>query len=44
MLQMNSKKEGFGLGLSIVDKILRKHKLELKYDYNKASNIFSIKY
>tara|TARA_B100001063_G_scaffold235916_1_gene255074 strand:- start:9088 stop:10224 length:1137 start_codon:yes stop_codon:yes gene_type:complete len=42
--QQDSKKEGFGLGLSIVSKILEKHKLTLEYDYIESNNIFSIKY
>ena len=42
--QKNANQEGFGLGLSIVTKILEKHKLVLKYDYIDSNNIFSVKY
>lgn len=42
--QENSKEEGFGLGLSIVNKILQKHKLVLNYEYLDSNNIFTIKF
>lgn len=35
-------KKGFGLGLSIVAKILEKHKFQLNYSYENGKNIFAI--
>lgn len=36
--------EGYGLGLSIVKRILERHELELKYNYIDNKNIFIIKF
>lgn len=38
-----SQRDGFGLGLSIVNKIVYKHSFELFYRYEKENNIFTIK-
>ncbi|MDY0326756.1 MAG: ArsS family sensor histidine kinase [Arcobacteraceae bacterium] len=38
----SNKKEGFGLGLSIVNKIILKHKFLFKYSYIDTYNIFEI--
>lgn len=38
-----SQRDGFGLGLSIVNKIIYKHSFELFYRYEKENNIFTIK-
>lgn len=35
-------RDGFGLGLSIVNKIINKHNFKLAYTYENSSNIFSI--
>ncbi|WP_419766377.1 MAG: ArsS family sensor histidine kinase [Arcobacter sp.] len=37
-------RDGFGLGLSIVRKILKRHFLELEYDYKNKKNIFKINF
>jgi len=37
-----STKDGFGLGLYIVDEILKKHNLKLLYHYHDGKNIFAI--
>jgi two-component system OmpR family sensor kinase len=37
-----SEVKGFGLGLSIVDKILKKHNFRLDYEYKDGYNLFSI--
>jgi two-component system OmpR family sensor kinase len=37
-------RNGFGLGLSIVDKILNRHFLKLKYEYRNKNNIFKINF
>lgn len=42
--QKNSKKEGFGLGLSIVNKVIKKHNLQLEYFYLDNRNNFKIKF
>ena len=34
--------KGFGLGLSIVDKVLNKHNFRLVYEHTNGHNIFSI--
>ncbi len=34
--------KGFGLGLGIVDKIVKLHGFSLKYEYNEGKNIFAI--
>ncbi|WP_267905521.1 ArsS family sensor histidine kinase [Nitrosophilus alvini] len=36
------REEGFGLGLNIVYKVLKKHKFVLKYDYQEGKNRFTI--
>ncbi|WP_320035549.1 ArsS family sensor histidine kinase [Halarcobacter sp.] len=41
-IQESSQRDGFGLGLSIVNKILVKHKFELEYSYKNKENIFTI--
>ncbi|WP_428023238.1 ArsS family sensor histidine kinase [Arcobacter sp.] len=38
-----SQRDGFGLGLSIVNKIITRHNFELHYNYKNNHNIFSIK-
>lgn len=37
-----SQRDGFGLGLSIVEKIISKHNFKLEYDYLDNKNIFTI--
>ncbi|PLY10710.1 MAG: sensor histidine kinase [Arcobacter sp.] len=37
-------RDGFGLGLSIVKKILKRHFLKLEYDYKNNKNIFKINF
>ncbi len=37
-------RNGFGLGLSIVDKILNRHFLKLEYEYKNNNNIFKINF
>jgi len=37
-------RDGFGLGLSIVEKILKRHFLILEYDYKNNKNIFKINF
>ena len=39
-----AQRDGFGLGLSIVKKILKKHSLKLIYDYKNNNNIFKINF
>lgn len=39
-----AQRDGFGLGLSIVKKILKRHFLKLEYDYKKNKNIFKINF
>ncbi|ADG94788.1 integral membrane sensor signal transduction histidine kinase [Arcobacter nitrofigilis DSM 7299] len=39
-----AQRNGFGLGLSIVDKILNRHFLKLEYEYKNKSNIFKINF
>lgn len=34
--------KGYGIGLSIVDKVLKKHKFKFEYEYKEEKNIFSI--
>jgi len=41
--QYEKRKDGFGLGLYIVNEILKLHKLKLEYRYEMQSNIFFIK-
>lgn len=41
-IQELPQRDGFGLGLSIVDKIIKKHNFILKYEYLNGENIFSI--
>ncbi|RXJ68439.1 histidine kinase [Halarcobacter ebronensis] len=40
--QESSNRDGFGLGLSIVTKILKKHNFVLEYSYKDGTNIFAI--
>lgn len=40
--QMDTKKDGFGLGLSIVNKVLLKHNLKLEYQRESSYNSFKI--
>ncbi|QKF83521.1 ArsS family sensor histidine kinase [Halarcobacter ebronensis] len=40
--QESSNRDGFGLGLSIVTKILKKHNFVLEYSYEDGTNIFAI--
>jgi two-component system OmpR family sensor kinase len=37
-----SQRDGFGLGLSIVEKIINKHNFKLLYSYKNGSNIFTL--
>ncbi|QDF30405.1 ArsS family sensor histidine kinase [Halarcobacter anaerophilus] len=37
-----SQRDGFGLGLSIVNKVVSKHKFKLIYSYEKGLNIFTL--
>ncbi len=37
-----SQRDGFGLGLSIVEKIVNKHNFKLLYSYEEGSNIFTL--
>lgn len=37
-----SQRDGFGLGLSIVEKIISKHNFKLEYDYLDNKNVFTI--
>ncbi len=37
-----SQRDGFGLGLSIVNKIVAKHEFKLIYSYENNSNIFTL--
>ncbi len=39
-----SQRDGFGLGLSIVNKIIYKHSFKLKYIYKEKNNIFKINF
>lgn len=39
-----SQRDGFGLGLSIVNKIIYKHSFELEYTYKENNNIFKINF
>ncbi|RXJ81627.1 ArsS family sensor histidine kinase [Arcobacter sp. F2176] len=39
-----AQRNGFGLGLSIVDKILNRHYLKLEYEYKNKNNIFKINF
>ena len=39
-----TQRDGFGLGLSIVKKILKRHFLKLEYDYKNNKNIFKINF
>jgi two-component system, OmpR family, sensor kinase len=39
-----SQRDGFGLGLSIVKKIIDKHEFRLEYSYENGFNIFEIKF
>ena len=41
--QYENSKDGLGLGLYIVNSILKAHNLELNYSYKNGINIFSIK-
>lgn len=42
--QMDAKKDGFGLGLSIVNKVLLKHNLNLEYQRKSSYNSFKISF
>ncbi|XOB62190.1 ArsS family sensor histidine kinase [Campylobacterota bacterium DY0563] len=41
-IQESSQRDGFGLGLSIVNKILNKHNFQIIYSYENKENIFTI--